>query len=662
MSDPGGETAQPPPEDDLYVLLNSARDATTEQLRQAFRKLSQLYHPDKHVDETAKAAANERFTRIKEAYEVLSEERLRRVYDEFGLSAARAAASPAMELVPYADLAARFRQEAEPRGSGQPSGAPRDAYFTVVNSAETHVDGTGLVVALEDGVLPTGAPLLAIMRVSLASVATAYVAQSLTVTAQYSTTSVRRTSSSGAGAGDIALSARYQTCPYSHAELSTHLPLEDPTRATFGAKAARTLDRLSQMSIETIYDPADASATTSISLGRVFSDRHYSSISWATGAVPGVAFTWRRDAYDEYSPDEPSRKKGENDDDEEDTEIEELDTVDVASDQVNPVRVAGLRNRLPSVRDLQKYVKHFVDPVGMRCTLRMGAMTSVSVVVRRPIGSLVPLFEPSEPAGPGGPSVKVRASAGVFGWEVEAGGSERYVMNDTAWGLAVSCGSRGVVWKFKVSRGGHQFVLPIVLVSATSDAKTATAAAIASSLVVTAIQSLIVQPLLKYQQSAEKAEMREQRAEYLEKCKRDAEAAAELLARQVATCRQNEENVVIDGREKAGLIIERAIYGVKEVTRAVRLSEPSFLGRELEAEVIEVGDCVQALVENSHVQVVSSTKSTLMGFWDPSAFGEKEELALRIWYKFKGELHDCVLDDMEPLELPLSNHKVDAWS
>ncbi len=211
-------------------------------------------------------------------------------------------------------------------------------------------------------------------------------------------------------------------------------------------------------------------------------------------------------------------------------------------------------------------------------------------------------------------------------------------------------------------RGATGFQLPIVLVSTTADAKTATLAAIASSLLVTAVQSLIVMPLLKYRDAEERAEAKERRAEFLEKAKRDADAPRSCSRGRSRRCGREEEAVEIDGKKKCGLLVARAVYGRKEVVCSVKYAAKSFAGREIEEEVIEVGDCVQALVENSQVQVVSTTKSTLMGFWDPSAFGDKEDLALKVWYWFRGEMHVCVVDDMEPLELPLSNHKVSSWS
>lgn len=70
--------------DRLYALLNIERDATEAQIRDAYRSLAVALHPDKHFDESSKAAAQSRFREIQRAYEILSDAEKRSVYDFFG--------------------------------------------------------------------------------------------------------------------------------------------------------------------------------------------------------------------------------------------------------------------------------------------------------------------------------------------------------------------------------------------------------------------------------------------------------------------------------------------------------------------------------------------------------------------------------------------------
>jgi curved DNA-binding protein len=66
---------------DYYATLGVAREASAEDIKQAFRQLARKYHPDVAKD---KATAEEKFKEINEAYEVLGDLEQRRRYDELG--------------------------------------------------------------------------------------------------------------------------------------------------------------------------------------------------------------------------------------------------------------------------------------------------------------------------------------------------------------------------------------------------------------------------------------------------------------------------------------------------------------------------------------------------------------------------------------------------
>ena len=67
-------------ERDFYVILGVERTATDADIKRAFRKLAQQWHPDVNQD----PAAQERFKEINEAYQVLSDPQQRSRYDTFG--------------------------------------------------------------------------------------------------------------------------------------------------------------------------------------------------------------------------------------------------------------------------------------------------------------------------------------------------------------------------------------------------------------------------------------------------------------------------------------------------------------------------------------------------------------------------------------------------
>jgi DnaJ-related protein SCJ1 len=65
---------------DYYKVLGVARDASTKQIKKAYRELSLKYHPDKNPD----GASKEKFVEIGNAYEVLTDDEKRRIYDQYG--------------------------------------------------------------------------------------------------------------------------------------------------------------------------------------------------------------------------------------------------------------------------------------------------------------------------------------------------------------------------------------------------------------------------------------------------------------------------------------------------------------------------------------------------------------------------------------------------
>lgn len=66
---------------DYYAILGVGRQAKPEQIRKAYRRLARKHHPDVNP---GNKAAEEKFKDIQEAYEVLSDERKRRIYNQFG--------------------------------------------------------------------------------------------------------------------------------------------------------------------------------------------------------------------------------------------------------------------------------------------------------------------------------------------------------------------------------------------------------------------------------------------------------------------------------------------------------------------------------------------------------------------------------------------------
>jgi len=93
---------------DYYGILGVKKTATADEIRKAFRKLARKHHPDVNPGDKK---AEEKFKEISEANDILSDEKKRKVYDQFGFYSDQI--DPAT-----AEAAARAGQGGASRGRG----------------------------------------------------------------------------------------------------------------------------------------------------------------------------------------------------------------------------------------------------------------------------------------------------------------------------------------------------------------------------------------------------------------------------------------------------------------------------------------------------------------------------------------------------------------
>ncbi|XP_023005370.1 chaperone protein dnaJ 13-like [Cucurbita maxima] len=98
-----------PPNKDLYALLHISPEASDEEIRKAYRQWAQVYHPDKYQSPQMKDIATENFQRICEAYEILTDENRRQIYDIYGMEGL----TSGLELGPKLNKADEIKEELE---------------------------------------------------------------------------------------------------------------------------------------------------------------------------------------------------------------------------------------------------------------------------------------------------------------------------------------------------------------------------------------------------------------------------------------------------------------------------------------------------------------------------------------------------------------------
>ncbi len=91
---------------DLYSILGISKDADQASIRKAYKQLARKYHPDLNKD----AGADDRFKEVTTAYEVLSDEQRRSLYDTFGAESLKQGFNP--------DAARQWRQATGGGGFG----------------------------------------------------------------------------------------------------------------------------------------------------------------------------------------------------------------------------------------------------------------------------------------------------------------------------------------------------------------------------------------------------------------------------------------------------------------------------------------------------------------------------------------------------------------
>jgi len=146
----------PTQQKDYYGALGVKKTATPEEIRKAFRKLARKYHPDVNPGDKK---SEEKFKEISEANDILSDEKKRKIYDQFGFysdqidpaaaeAAARQGAGRGGQGVPidfggfdFSDFASGAGAPQQEASSGAGWGGFRDIFSGIFSQGERQQQG-----------------------------------------------------------------------------------------------------------------------------------------------------------------------------------------------------------------------------------------------------------------------------------------------------------------------------------------------------------------------------------------------------------------------------------------------------------------------------------------------------------------------------------------
>lgn len=97
---------------DYYEVLGVARSASLDDIKRAFRKLAMKYHPDRNKEPDAE----QKFKEINEAYQVLSDQNKRNLYDQFGFDGLNQNGFSGENINPFDIFNSFFRNQGKQAG------------------------------------------------------------------------------------------------------------------------------------------------------------------------------------------------------------------------------------------------------------------------------------------------------------------------------------------------------------------------------------------------------------------------------------------------------------------------------------------------------------------------------------------------------------------
>ncbi|XP_020248063.1 chaperone protein dnaJ 13 [Asparagus officinalis] len=263
------ESAEAPPERDLYALLHLSPEASDEEIRRAYRQWAQIYHPDKYQDLQMKDIATENFQRIRDAYGILSDEYKRQIYDIYGMEGLNSG----LELGPKLNRPEEIKEELE-RLRRRKEEEKAFAYSRPAGSIFAHLS---VPQYLDGGGILRGMAMSSEVQSHLSKNNTIAIGGNLAVTGN-------------SGTGGATALLRHQLSSVSSIEFMATAGL----RAVVGLQTTRHLSRHSTATTGFTVSLKDGSVNLSNAWTRQLSETSVGNIQLVLGTESNISVGWQK--------------------------------------------------------------------------------------------------------------------------------------------------------------------------------------------------------------------------------------------------------------------------------------------------------------------------------------------------------------------------------
>ncbi|KAL3829885.1 hypothetical protein ACJIZ3_018687 [Penstemon smallii] len=253
----------------LYALLHISPEASDEEIRRAYRQWAQVYHPDKYQALQMKEVATENFQRICEAYEILTDEKKRVIYDIYGMEGL----TSGLELGPRLNKVEELKEELE-----------RLRRQREQEKVSAHLRPSGSIVASLS--LPNLLQGDGIMRgMSMASEVQSPLSKN-----DYLSIGGNLAVNANSGGGGASAVFRHQISPASSVEVMGTIGLQ----SLIGVQTSRQLSVHSTAVMGVTASLRDGSVNLSNTWTRQLSESTHGSIQLSLGPDSSIAVGWRK--------------------------------------------------------------------------------------------------------------------------------------------------------------------------------------------------------------------------------------------------------------------------------------------------------------------------------------------------------------------------------